>query len=82
MFNLPGPEIEPRCPALAGEFLTTRPPGKPFSRSFMVSCHIFKSLIDFEFIFVYDVRVCSTSLIYMQVQYFFFLIRASLVAQW
>ena len=32
---------------------------KFFSRSFMVSCLIFKSLSHFEFIFVYGVRECS-----------------------
>ena len=30
-----------------------------FSRSFMVSCLMFKSLSHFEFIFVYGVSVCS-----------------------
>ena len=34
------------------------------SRSFSVSCLIFKSLSHFEFIFVYGVRECSTPLIY------------------
>ena len=29
------------------------------SRSFMVSCLVFKSLSHFELIFVYNVRVCS-----------------------
>ena len=29
------------------------------SRSFMVSCHIFKSLSRIEFIFMHGVRVCS-----------------------
>ena len=28
--DLPNPEIEPASPALAGEFFTTEPPGKPF----------------------------------------------------
>ena len=28
------------------------------SRNLMVSCHMFKSLGHFEFIFVYGVRVC------------------------
>ena len=28
MWNLPGPEIDPVPPALAGEFLSTAPPGK------------------------------------------------------
>ena len=31
--NLPGPEIEPESPALAREFLTTKPPGKPMNMS-------------------------------------------------
>ena len=29
MWDLPGPELEPVSPALAGGFLTTAPPGKP-----------------------------------------------------
>ena len=29
MWDLPGPGIEPRSPALASGFLTTEPPGKP-----------------------------------------------------
>ena len=28
MWDLPGPGLEPVCPALAGGFLTTAPPGK------------------------------------------------------
>ena len=28
MWDLPGPELEPMSPALAGGFLTTAPPGK------------------------------------------------------
>ena len=40
------------------------------SRSFMVSCLKFKSLSHFELIFVHTVRVCSTSLIYMQLSNF------------
>ena len=35
------------------------------SRSFMVSCLIFKSLSHFEFIFLYGVGVCLSSLIYV-----------------
>ena len=31
VWDLPGPGIEPASPALAGSFLTTRPPGKPKS---------------------------------------------------
>ena len=30
MWDLPGPGLEPMSPALAGGFLTTAPPGKPF----------------------------------------------------
>ena len=30
MWDLPGPGLEPMCPALAGGFLTTVPPGKPY----------------------------------------------------
>ena len=29
IWDLPGPGIEPLCPALAGGFFTTGPPGKP-----------------------------------------------------
>ena len=39
------------------------------SKSFMVSCLIFKSLSHFEFIFVYGVRQCSTFInLYVAVQ--------------
>ena len=31
LWDLPGPGIELRSPALAGKFLTTGPPGSPFS---------------------------------------------------
>ena len=30
MWDLPGPGLEPMSPALAGGFLTTVPPGKPY----------------------------------------------------
>ena len=30
MWDLPGPEMEPMSPALAGGFFTTEPPGKPW----------------------------------------------------
>ena len=30
MWDLPGPEIEPTTPALAGQFLTTGPPGESY----------------------------------------------------
>ena len=35
MWDLPGPGLEPVCPALTGGFLTTAPPGK--------SSHLFLS---------------------------------------
>ena len=31
MWDLPGPGLEPVSPSLAGKFLTTAPPGKPWS---------------------------------------------------
>jgi len=41
-----------------------------FSRSFIVSVLTFRSLIHFEFIFVYDIRECSNFiLLYVAVQF-------------
>ena len=34
MWDLPGPGLEPVCPALAGRLSTTAPPGKPPSYNF------------------------------------------------
>ena len=34
VWDLPGPGIEPVSPALAGEFFTTEPPGKPSYASY------------------------------------------------
>ena len=34
MWDLSGPGLEPVSPALAGEFLTTAPPGKPWFYQF------------------------------------------------
>ena len=34
MWDLPGPGLKPVAPALAGGFLTTVPPGKPFPNTF------------------------------------------------
>ena len=34
MWDLPGPGLEPVSPALAGEFLTTVPPGKSYKGDF------------------------------------------------
>ena len=36
MWDLPGPGLEPVSPALGGEFLTTAPPGKPWSESLFI----------------------------------------------
>ena len=39
MWDLPRPGLEPMCPALAGRFSTTAPPGKPpLSLLFLMSC--------------------------------------------
>ena len=35
MWDLPGPGLEPVSPALAGGFLTTVPPGKPLTFTFL-----------------------------------------------
>ena len=35
-----------------------------FSRSFLISCLIFRSLIHFNFIFVYDFRECSDLILF------------------
>ena len=35
--NLPGPEIEPMSLALAGRFLTTKPPGKSVSTEYILA---------------------------------------------
>ena len=43
MWDLPGPELEPVSPALAGRFPTTAPPGKPLF-NFLRNCQtIFQS---------------------------------------
>ena len=41
-----------------------------FSRSFIVSGLTFRSLIHFEFIFVYDVRKCSSFILLQVVEQF------------
>ena len=38
MWDLPRPGLEPVCPALAGRFSTTAPPGKPGFRVFNLIC--------------------------------------------
>ena len=40
MWDLPGPGIEPMSPALAGGFLTTVPPGKPYKPILNLCCNI------------------------------------------
>ena len=42
MWDLPGPGLEPICPALAGGFLTTVPPGKPYKAFSKKTSHTFK----------------------------------------
>ena len=36
MWDLPGSEIEPEAPALAGGFFTTEPPGNPLILNFLI----------------------------------------------
>ena len=36
MWDLPGPEVKPMSPALAGRFLTTGPPGKSKISYFLI----------------------------------------------
>ena len=38
MWDLPGPGLEPVCPALAGRLSTTAPPGKPPHEIFVIKC--------------------------------------------
>ena len=40
MWDLPGPGLEPVSPALAGGFLTTEPPGKPYYYYFACGCPV------------------------------------------
>ena len=47
MWDLPGPGLEPVSPALAGGFLTTVPPGKPFLPDFI---DFFKFRLEFYMI--------------------------------
>ena len=42
--DLPNPGIEPRSPALPGGFFTSKPPGKPQSRSLLVIYFIYSSV--------------------------------------
>ena len=41
MWDPPGPGLDPMSPALAGGFLTTAPPGKPHTGSFLVTHRLF-----------------------------------------
>ena len=44
--DLPHPRIEPVCPALAGRFFTTEPPGKPkLERAYLPTCSSGKGII-------------------------------------
>ena len=40
MWDLPGPGLKPVSPALAGGFLTTAPPGKPWAQSLILKLNI------------------------------------------
>ena len=42
MWDLPGPGLEPVCPAMAGGFLTTAPPGRPQCYFQMTSLYTLK----------------------------------------
>ena len=44
MWNLPGPGLEPMSPALAGGFLTTAPPGKPYAYFLQLSTSLTPSV--------------------------------------
>ena len=43
--DLPDPGIEPACPALAGRFFTTEPPGKPWEMNMSIQRHVKKGII-------------------------------------
>ena len=43
MWDLPGPGIEPKSPALASGFFTTEPPGKHLSITFKASGEYFRN---------------------------------------
>ena len=57
MWDLPGPVIKPMCPALAGRFLTTGPPGSPKTRG--------PIQYESEFMFVYVLGSAVISFFYM-----------------
>ena len=45
MWDLPRPGLEPMCPASAGRFLTTTPPGKPKDFKALTSCSCSEELV-------------------------------------
>ena len=47
MWDLPGPGLKPMCPALAGRFLTTVPPGKPHFTIFKFETLLFFFFLSF-----------------------------------
>ena len=57
MWDLPGPGIEPMSPALAGGFLTTAPPGKPF--------YLLQGRIIYNNIFVYYIKHSILNTVWM-----------------
>ena len=53
MWDLPGSGIQPVCPALAGEFLSTAPPGKSsFLHFFFVTLLIAQNYLAYSIVFV------------------------------
>ena len=57
MWDLPGPGLEPVSPALAGGFLTTAPPGKPYLFIFgsrqVFSCGTWDLFFFYKFIYLF-----------------------------
>ena len=61
MWDLPGPGIEPAPPALAGEFFTTEPPGKPWVFNYTIIL-LSISVITKPFHFCLYFSICSSFL--------------------
>ena len=56
MWDLPGPGIEPESPALAGGFLTTKPPGKS-----LLSVSLFVYVLVYYLLLSLDYKQCEGS---------------------
>ena len=61
MWDLPRPGLEPVCPALAGRFSTTVPPGKPWTYVFNSLGYIPRSIIarSYDNSIFYLLRTCQ-----------------------